>query len=530
MALSEVSERNENPIPPFIQFNKKGINGNHLIATVMPDGDSPMGIAPKTIHEWIKSQGCGGWLINEEAISQFTREMRRLKEAREYALAERKDCQIEIQVSPDRFRAWITIAAAFGGEPLTETRLRQALENKNVRYGINEARFQEILQAGACEKELIAEGIPPTEGNKAAFEHLVKESEHKGVPQERKDGSVDYKDLGLFISVKKGTPLMRRIPPTAGTPGIGVDASPLPATPGADRALIPGVGAAISKDDPNIIVANRDGQPAFLENSVRVETTLEIDAVNHYTGNVTFDGNILVRGPVESGFTVKAGQDLTILDTVEGADLFAGKNMVILTGVYGKSKTKISVEGNLEARFLSDCTIHCGGDIIVTDLIAYSTINCEGSVHLGKFGGRGQFYGGRLLALKEVRARILGAVSEPTTLVELAPPRSLILRQDRVQDDIVKTDRELATANKDLQYLTSHPSEEDSSKIDSLKKKAARLTEVLDELKKEQVKIAEKLKGARNGKIRASEVHRGVILCVGSQRQTVNELTQDIVF
>jgi uncharacterized protein len=530
MPAGEVTAGIGNPIPACIRFNKKGKNGQLLAATVEPDGDSSMGFPANTIHEWIRSQGCDGWLLDEEVVSLFVREMRRLKVAKEYVLAERKDCQIELQVSPDRLKAWICIAPAFGGEPLTELLVRQTLENQNVRYGINEARLQEIIQEGGCEKEVIAEGIPPTQGEKARFEHLVRESEHKGVPQERKDGSVDYKDLGLFLSVIKGAPLLKRIPPTQGIPGTGIDGNSLPALGGADRALIPGVGAAISKEDPNIIIATRDGQPIFLENSVRVDSTLELDAVNHYTGNVTFDGNILVRGPVESGFTVKAGQDLTILDTVEGADLIAGRNLVLLTGVYGKSKTKISVEGKLEARFLSDCTIRCGGDIEVTDLIAHCMVDCEGSVHLGKYGGKGQFYGGKLLALREIRAQILGAVSESTTLVELAPPRSLILRRDDVEDEIVKTGFELAAAQKELQSIATLPLEQGGPKINELKKRVAHLAEKLEELKKEQVKISEKLKASRNGRIKASAAHRGVILCIGSHRQTIGELMGDLVF
>jgi uncharacterized protein len=530
MALNEVSVGIENPIPACIRFYKKGKDSQLLVAAVEPNGDSSIGIVAKTIQDWIGGQGCDGWLLNEEEISQFAREMRRLKSVKEYVVAERRDCGIEIQISPDRLNAWICITPAFGGEPLTESLLRQTLENQNVRQGINEARLRTIIKEGQCEKELIAEGIPPIPGEKARFEQLVQESEYKGVPQERRDGSVDYKDLGLFLSVSKGTPLLRRIPPTLGTPGIGVDGIPLPAPAGANRGLIPGSGAAISKDDPNVIIATRAGQPTFIENSARVDPTLEIDAVNHYTGNVVFDGNILVRGSVESGFTVEAGQDLTILDTVEGADLIAGKNLVLLTGVYGRSKTKISVEGNLEARFLSDCTVHCGGNIEVTGLIAHSTVDCEGSVHLGKNGGKGQFFGGKLLALRGVRANILGAAAETTTLVELAPPRSLILRQDQIDGDIVKTERELAIVEKDSKSIANLPPEPEPLKIDNLKKKAARLAEILDELKKEQAKINEKLKASRNGRIRASEVYRGVILCIGSHRQTVNELMLDLDF
>jgi uncharacterized protein len=527
---NEVDRRATAPIPGSIHLFKKGKNSHLLVASIEPSSDFPVGIAINTIHEWIQDQGCDEWFQDEESISLMAREARRLELAKEYVLAERKDCQIEIQISADRLKAWIRISPSFGGDPLTESQLKQALEEQHIYFGINEARLKEILQQGHCERELFAEGIPPIQGNKARFEELVKESEHRGVPQERKDGSVDYKDLGLFITVSQGTPVMRRIPPTMGTPGTGIDGAPIPAFMGTDRALVPDVGTAISEDDPDVLVATRVGQPSFMENSVRIDPTLVVDAVNPSTGNVIFDGNILIRGPVESGFTVKAGQDLTILDTVEGANLIVGKNLVLLTGVYGKTKSKISVEGNLEARFLSDCTVHCKGNIEVADLIAHSIIECEGTVHLGKLGGKGQFYGGKLLALKGVRAQILGSVSESTTLVELAVPPSLIPRQEKIDGDIAKTSRELEQAEKEIQFVIDPTGELAGPRAKALKKKVSTLSAKLDELKKEQEKIQDKLAAVDKGFIKASEAHRGVMLCVGSYRQTVSDRMTDVYF
>jgi uncharacterized protein len=526
----ETTERKAALIPASIQFHKKGKNNQLLVAAIEPSKDFPIGIAVNTIHEWIQDQGCGAWFQDEEVIAQFAREARKLEWSTEYVLAERKDVQIEIQVSADRLKAWIHISPAFGGNRLAESDLRQALENNHICYGINEERLQEILRQGQCEREAIAEGSPPVQGNKARFDELITESEHKGTPQERNDGSVNYKDLGLFLSVIKGTPLMRRIPPTEGAPGIGVDGNPIPAPMGADRALIPDIGTAISQDDPNVLIATRVGTPSFVENSARVDSMLELEGVNQFTGNVLFDGNVVVRGPVESGFTVKAGLNLTILDTVESANLVAGGNLVLLTGVYGRSKAKISVGGNLEARFLSDCTVHCGGNIEVSDLISHSIVECEGTVRLGKLGGKGQFYGGSLLALKEIRAQILGSVSESTTLVELGVPRALTIRQEKIDGDILKTNRELELVEKEIQLIAPSSGNQETPKAINLKKKATTLAEKLDELRKAQATIAEKLSVARKGTIRASEVHRGVILRIGSNKQIISELATDVFF
>ena len=518
------------PIPSCIRFFRHGESDQLLAVSVEPSDNFPVGISVTRIQEWISAQGCDGWFLHEETISQFSREVARLKEAKAYILAEQKNCKIELQVSPDRLKAWIRVHPAFGGTSVSEEMLRNALESHNIRFGINEALVLQILQEGQCERDLIAEGTPPTPGKPVRFEPLVKESEHKGIPQERENGRVDYKNLGLYISVTPGTPLLRHIPPTEGIPGTGVDGAAIPALLPVDRPAHPSIGTALSKDDADVIVATRSGQPYFFENSVRVDPTLEVDTVDPSTGNVIFDGNIIVRGAVESGYIVKAGQDLTVLDTVEGADLSAGKNMLLLTGVYGRNKSKVTVGGNLEARFLSDCTVRCGGNIEVMDLIAHCSVECEGSIFLGKNGGKGQVYGGKLVAMRAIQAQILGSVSEATTLAELAPPREVLVRLAKVEEHIDAALKSFDLVEKKLQQLKEKPPEEEEIRIADLEKKASALRQTLDTLKNEHEVLQEKADASRKGKIKAAEVHHGVTLRIGKTRETINELTHDLLF
>ncbi len=459
---------------------------------------------------------------------QLSRELRSLDTKKDYIVAERKDCAIEVIVAPDRLHAWICVSPAVGGEPLTETRIHRSLEEKQVCFGIDKDQIQQILNAGWCDKTLIAEGIAPIPGEKALFEKLVQESSHKGVPQERADGSVDYKDLGLFLSVGQGTPLLKRIPPTPGTPGTGIDGNTVAAVSGADRSLVHGAGAALSKEDPNVIVATRVGKPFFLENSVQVDPTLEVDMVNPSTGNVIFDGNILVKGAVEAGYTVSAGQDLTILDTVEGANLSAGRNLSLLTGVYGRNRSELRAKGNLEARFLSDCYVQCEGNLEVMDLISYSTVECDGSVFLGKSGGRGQAYGGRIRSLKEVQAQILGSVSETATVIEVAPSKALLLARDKTKKELDATLNDLAIIEKNILALQSNPDAIDSARIKNLENKSAALLELMEKQKHSLEEIQKKIDISERGKIRAAQVHRGVTLRVGLKRELISEDTSDL--
>jgi uncharacterized protein (DUF342 family) len=516
------------PVPPSIKFVKQGEADRYLVAQVQPSEDFGVTILKENVQKWIEGQGCEDWFMHDEKIALFLREVRRLEKPKEYIFAERKDCNLEVQVSADRLKGWIRVSPSFGGNPVTEPLLRRALEEQGIRFGINDELIPQIVLNGSCEKELVAKGIPPIPGENAKFEPLVHESSHKGVPQEREDGRVDYKDLGLFLSVTKGTPLLRRIPPTGGIAGTGVDGNPIPAPAGKDRPLHAGTGAAISKEDPNLAIAGRAGQPNFTDFSVKVDETLELDTVNPATGDVNFDGNVLIRGPVEAGFKVRAGVDLTILDTVEGANLSAGRNMAILSGVYGRHKSELRAKGNLQAKFLSECDVYCGGNVEISDLLAHCNVVCEGSLHLGTYGGKGQAYGGRLIASREVRARILGSVSESPTLVEVIPPPILALRYHETKSKIESMQKDHDGLRKNLQSLKNISSGGKDMRIREMESRAAVLADQLEELRKEQAEIQEKLDAARKGKIRADQVSRGVTLRVGSARQVVESDMLDV--
>ncbi|MBN1567825.1 MAG: DUF342 domain-containing protein [Acidobacteria bacterium] len=518
------------PIPSCLRFTKRGADENLLFALVEPSQEAPLDIAVSEFRWWVRRQGCEGWLFKEETIWQLSREVRKLDKAKEYFVAERTDCKVEIQVAADRLKAWIRVLPAYGGIRPTEALIKESLADHRICFGINESLIQQIVQNGQCDREVIAEGAPPTPGEPVRFEPLVHESEHKGIPQEQEYGRVDYKDLGLFLSVTPGTPLLKHIPPTTGLPGTGIDGVPIPAPSEMDRLPHAGIGTALSKEDPDIVVAARAGQPYFFDNSVRVDPTLEIDIVGPSTGNVIFEGNIIVRGPVESGYEVKAGQDLSILDTVEGARLTAGRNMVLLTGIYGKNKSEISAEGNIEARFISDCSVHCGGNLEVSDLIAHCEVECEGILSLGKNGGKGQMYGGHMVAMRGVFAQILGSVSEMSTLVELAPPRDLVQRLVRIEDQIEAARKTLEIVEKHLHPAGNSSPPDEDLRTRNYEEKAAGLRQTLAELTREQAILQEKENASRHGRIKAAVAYRGVTLRIGKARESISELTHGLDF
>jgi uncharacterized protein (DUF342 family) len=94
-------------------------------------------------------------------------------------------------------------------------------------------------------------------------------------------------------------------------------------------------GACIDPDDPNRLLAAIAGQPVAVPGGMIVEPVYTVSAVNMASGNVSFDGSVVVRGDVAAGMTVKVTGDIQIGGTADPCRLEAGGNIVIKGGALG---------------------------------------------------------------------------------------------------------------------------------------------------------------------------------------------------
>ena len=63
----------------------------------------------------------------------------------------------------------------------------------------------------------------------------------------------------------------------------------------------------------------------ILENDkIFVSNVLELVNVDNSTGDIDYEGDVVVNGNVLAGFTVKATGDITVSGIVEGATVIAG--------------------------------------------------------------------------------------------------------------------------------------------------------------------------------------------------------------
>ena len=485
----------------------------------------------QSIDEVVRENGAGGWSIGEEEIGRFLREQNeKFTVSKGYRFAEQRDAQVEIQISGDRLSAWVTLRPPLGGKKVSADMITAALQRAGVKYGVLRNKIADLVGGEVCDHVLIGSGLPPEPGKAASFEKLVDEIENAGHPQEQGNGRVDYHEIGLIRSVVKGTPLIRRTAPTPGIPGTGVDGLPIAPVPGKDMPLTAGTGTEISADDSNLLLAATGGEPVLLGNTAKVVGKLELDGVNFQTGNVDFDGSVVIRGPILPGFKIRAGGDIIAHEEVDGAELQAGGSIELRQGIFGKHNCRLSAKGDVKARFLNDCIVDCEGNLEVRDLLARCAVVCEGKLIAGKDGGKGQVLGGTAIATKGVEVKILGCQTEVPTVVEVSTSPKLVAQHQQRAKEISRVERNLDDIQRSLVYLRKQASARSDGRIDKLSEAYFTLSEQLDTFRAEAQDLTERVKAKVDGKILAQEVYGGVTLKIGTHHRRVTSFVKMLEF
>lgn len=352
----------------------------------------------------------------------------------EVVIAIARDALIELQISEDALSATLQITPAMGGKHATLPQCLEILAAANVTYGIQQAALEALIEE-SCEelavnpvKAVVAEGVAPIHGEDSQFTWLVTTLKDRILkPVQRSDGSVDYHDLGEIPTVRVSTPLVRRSPPDDGTPGTNVHGIPVPAQPGNLLEFNKGTGTSISPVDSDVLIATMDGMPVSLERGMSVEKVYNSKSVGISTGNIHFDGAVIVDGDVQSGFTVFGSGDVTISGVTESAEVTAGNDIFIKGGVSGNLAGLSSSEGaritsgnTMFANFIQFAEVHAKNGIICNNFALNSNLVSQDWIKLGgEKPGKSKVMGGTLRARNLIKVDVAGSPNEVHTRLEL---------------------------------------------------------------------------------------------------------------
>ncbi|MBT0663469.1 DUF342 domain-containing protein [Geobacter pelophilus] len=445
-------------------------DNNRLQVDYQPDGP----VVPVDFA-WLKhaldaQRAATGFFIFEHASGDLKKRYNEATEAFTLDIGERRDGCFTVSLAPDRMSAMLNLSPAYGGIPVAREKILETLNSMHIVSGILPERIDTALMSGReTENLVIAEGRPPVNGENAQLLSLLPEvAEH--VPEESDTEVVDYRNISDIISVKAGTPVMRRIPPTLGVPGEDVTGEPLAAEDGVDLLFADNLsGVCFDPADPDLLLAEIGGMPVLVPDGVTIEPVIKVKNVDLSTGNLHFDGSVEVEGDVKEGMELRVAGDVSVKGVVEAATIICEGNVTVMGGVIGhgleaahpehpSEHAVIKAQGNVAALFVENAIIESAADIEIKELAMKSELTASGQIQIGEDGSKkGHLIGGSCRAGKKIKAIIVGSRASVQTRIEVGVEPMVSERLKETQQLIEAKEKELEEIEKDRVYCREHP-------------------------------------------------------------------------
>ncbi len=291
-----------------------------------------------------------------------------------------------------------------------------ALVRSGIKYGVDDNAIMEFLKDRCyCTDYILAKATPPVQGKDAEITyHFNTDLTLK--PKRNEDGSVDFHQLDMISHCHKNQLLATLSPMDQGKPGIDVCGTVIRPNKVNNRILRHGNKTYLSEDGLRLY-SLVDGHVSLVDNRVFVSDTYEVHAdVDASTGDIEYEGNVVVKGNVITGFSVKAKGDIEVNGVVEGAFIEAGGQIVLKRGMQGMNKGILKANGNIITKFIENAEVIAGG-YISTESILHSRVSAKGDIIVG--GRRGFVTGGEIRSGTMISVKTAGSQMGTATLLEV---------------------------------------------------------------------------------------------------------------
>ncbi len=446
-------------------------DGRKLLANYAPCGDK-VPFDDEWLRQKIAEQGFDQLFLFEPALAGLIKQYASAgEESFTVEIGEVRDAIVELELSPDKMTAFLSITLPCGGAAVNDPQIRRALAEKQVVSGLLSEEIDHIVAVGEAHKQLIAQGRKEVNGEDGRLQCLIEMVKERH-PRLDENGIANYRDLGGIVTVRKGERLMQKIPPTPGENGENILGQVIPAHPGKEAMYAPQLkGAVTDPQEPAFLIAEIDGQPLLVNNGMAVEPTISLNTIDLSSGNVDFVGTVNISGDVHAGMTVRASGDIHVGGMVEAAVLDAGGNVVVKGGVIGHGQVhehpdddkqsmiaRVHAGASFSAHFVENASIETGDSIMVDKLVMQSELAAVNQIVVGKPGsGQGSIIGGLIEATLLVQAAVIGSSAGVKTRVVVGSNPYLHEKLRHATKQFEAKSGELEEIVKLLTFIEAHP-------------------------------------------------------------------------
>lgn len=446
------------------------------------------------------------------------------------SIADNKNGDAIIYLDKDKMKAFLEITPPAGeGLPCDMDRVRAVLNEAKVVHGIDESKLEEaLLQMNWGQKIQVAQGNPAIDGQNAVITLKYLATENKLAPTQDDKGNVNYREMGLVHNVQRGEELATRIAPVPGIKGKDVQGRELLPRAGKDIPLPRGKNTVCNADNTSLY-ATLDGHITMIDRKLTVQPVFELNGdVDFSSGNIDFIGDVVIRGSVTGGFTVRAAGNIEVTGFVEGAEVIAGGSITVKGGIKSSYKGIVKAAESISVRFVENSRLEAGQDVIVREAIMQSYVRAGGNVIVSD--RKATIVGGLIQAAHTVEAKIIGSQLATQTNIEVG-----VNPYHREELQILLKAR--SEAKKQLDNISNNLQIFQRAGLnvqDLPETKRLALINMLDEFKslkntlaEQEVRIKlleEELHRASSARVRALEIaYPGVKISIGSSVYTIND-------
>lgn len=442
---------------------------------------------------------------------------------------------MELRFSEDR----MTATARFyppttKGQVMDMKEIVGDLQYNHIQYGIIADSLKSfVMNRTYCTDIVVAKGTQPVQGKDAYITYNF-DANPTRKPKQLEDGSVDFHSLNIFTKVQKGDLLATLTPAIQGTPGRDVYGNHIAPAKVKQMSLKYSRNISLSEDKLQMF-SDVSGDVQLAGDTVFVSDTYTVPAdVDTSTGDIEYDGNVIVTGNVRTGFTIRAKGSVQVNGVVEGACIYSGDSIVLNRGMQGMARGYLEAENNIVAKFVESGTLTAKNNITVGSLL-HSKVKAGNDIVVN--GKKAFIIGGDVSAGHMIDVRSTGNQMETFTVLrvgifqeQIDKLHELKTQNESVQEDIAKYTDVMNMFRTQLAKGAKFPPEQ-IKKLQSIAESLKQLEKQFNENDIEIKKIEEAVEESKGCKIKVADVvHVGTEVHLNGHYQAVRQSVKRCIF
>lgn len=357
----------------------------------------------------------------------------------------------DYRMSADRMKVEAVFYPPFAGAAmLSASEIIKDLEYLGIKHGIDNSCIESMLSEREYGRVYyVASGTAPREGHDGYIEYKFN-TELKPRPKMNDDGTVDFHTLENINHINKGDVAAVLHREDRGDNGIDVTGRRV--LPKKVKHVVFKYGKnLIQSQDGSELISQVSGHVVLEGDKIVVSNVLEIVNVDNSTGDIDYDGNVVIKGNVVAGFSVKATGNIIVSGVVEGATVIAGGSITFNRGIQGMTKAVVKAGGNIVSKFIESAESVTAEGNIETDSILHSNVTARGSIKAA--GKNGLIIGGDVKAVHMIQAKTIGNLMGTNTTVGVGINPSMKRRVDELKNSLDKLGNNKIQLNQLLSML-----------------------------------------------------------------------------